>query len=80
MFSPLLHFINSSPSDTHNSSEKPIEPIRLPENALAAKDTSSWQESLDTNLTGLPTPVYIGSSQTNSISQNQTTKVSANNV
>ena len=75
-----MHFINSSPSDTHNSSEKPIEPTRLPENAPAAKDTSSWQEHLDTNLAGLPTPVYIGSSQTNSISQNQTTQVSANNV
>jgi len=65
----------SSPSDTHNSSEKPIEPTRLPENAPAAKDTSSWQENLDTNLAGLPTPVYIGSSQTNSTSQNQTTQV-----
>ena len=75
-----MHFVNSSPSDTRNSSEKPIEPTRLPENAPAAKDTSSWQEHLDTNLAGLPTPVYIGSSQTNSTSQNQTTQVSANNV
>ena len=51
------------------------DPVRLSENAPAAKDTASWQENLDKDLPGVPSAVYIGrSSQTNG--QTETTKVS----
>ena len=37
-------------------------PVRLEENALAAKDTPSWQKGLETQLPGLPSPLYIARS------------------
>jgi len=50
------------------------DPVRLSENAPPAKDTVSWQESLDKDLPGMPSAVYIGrSSQING--QTETTKV-----
>ena len=52
--------------------------MRLAEDALAAKDTSSWQEGLERPLPGLPSPLYIARSSqlgAQEESENANTKV-----
>lgn len=66
----------SGSSNTQPPPETGAEPVRLPEDAPAAKDTDSWQESLDKNLPGIPSPVYIGNSRKGGqTSGTETTKV-----
>ena len=65
----------SSDSAVPPTSTNGEDPVRLSENAPAAKDTVSWQESLDKDLPGMPSAVYIGRSS-QITGETETTKVS----
>lgn len=64
----------SSDSAVPPTSTNGEDPVRLSENAPAAKDTVSWQESLDKDLPGMPSAVYIGRSS-QITGETETTKV-----
>merc|ERR1712179_267040 len=67
-------------SHSNESSDPPSihsqKAIRLPDDALPAKDSVSWQEGLDKTLPGIPSANYISkSASTNITPEKETTKV-----
>jgi len=64
-----------SHSNESSSTNNDKQPIRLPDDALPAKDTASWQEGLDKKLPGIATANYIAKSTHTSSSEKETTKV-----
>jgi len=64
-----------SHSNESSGTNNDKQPIRLPDDALPAKDTASWQEGLDKKLPGIATANYIAKSTHTSSSEKETTKV-----
>jgi len=64
-----------SHSNESSGTNNDKQPIRLPDDALPAKDTASWQEGLDKKLPGIATANYIAKSTQTSSSEKETTKV-----
>lgn len=71
---PIIVFYVFSNESSGTNNDK--QPIRLPDDALPAKDTASWQEGLDKKLPGIATANYIAKSTHTSSSEKETTKVS----
>ena len=70
---PIIVFYVFSNESSGTNNDK--QPIRLPDDALPAKDTASWQEGLDKKLPGIATANYIAKSTHTSSSEKETTKV-----